>query len=287
MPQFDPRLLESAPLARRMAPQLCPTEAAGGGCAWIHGFWQYLRLLGLASTPGLHAAFFGDQLLDGAAAPRILISGAADYSMLDVVASALRRGGRRADITVVDRCETPLMLNRWFAEREGLSIATVRRDIFDFAADAPFDVICTHSFLSEIPAERWPSLLGRWRGLLRPGGIAITVNRVRSGDSAAAVGFTEAQAAALRAAALEIATSLGAAWPGDPRDLARQAETYMSRRRTYAPCSRDDVARLFEGAGFRLKALSCGPVTEGVRSDLDGPTLPGSADYARIAAVKA
>ena len=45
-------LLESAPLARQMAPRLCRRDSATGeSCAWIHGLWQYLRLLGLASTP--------------------------------------------------------------------------------------------------------------------------------------------------------------------------------------------------------------------------------------------
>jgi SAM-dependent methyltransferase len=287
-PTVEEPLLESAPLARQLARQLCRIDpATGDSCAWIHGFWQYLRMLGLASTPGLHAQFFIDALkacASGAARPRVLISGAADYSMLSLVNRAFRERDVAPDITVVDQCETPLRLNCWYAERAGIGIATVHRDIFDYAEARTFDAVCTHSFFSEIPPGRWPDLLGRWRRLLRPGGVAITVNRVRPGDVAGSVGFTSAQAGAFHAAVLEKAQSLGPAWRADLLELAREAETYMTRRRTYPIRSREEIRSLFEGAGFVLDSLTCGPVTSGVRHDVSGPTTPGSADYARIVA---
>lgn len=288
LPRIDEPLLESAPLAWRMAPQLCLTASGTDErCAWIHGFWQYLRLLGLASTPGLHARFFSDTLkvcAGSSAKPRVLISGAADYSMLTVVVQAFREINVSPDITIVDQCETPLMLNRWLANREGIGITTIRRDIFGYTENRLFDAVCTHSFLSEIPPGRWPDLLGKWRQLLRPGGVAITVNRVRPGENSTAVGFTPAQADVFRAAILEKARSLGPAWQADPLELVRQAEIYMSRRRTYAIRSREDVISLFEGAGFGLDSLSCGPIDAGVRHEVSGPTTPGNADYARIVA---
>jgi hypothetical protein len=288
MAQIEEPLLESAPLARQLALRLCQIDpATGDSCAWIHGFWQYLRLLGLASTPGLHAGFFSDALkgcAGTAARPRVLISGAADYSMLAVVVQAFREVAVRPDITVVDQCETPLMLNRWLADREGFDVTTVHSNIFEYTEARPFDAVCTHSFLSELPSERWPVLLGKWRRLLRPGGAAITVNRVRPGDSSTAIGFSPEQAGAFRAAILEKAQFLGRTWQGDPQELARQAETYMSRRRTYAIRSRADVVALFEGAGFTLGSLACGPITVGVQHGVSGPTTPGNADYARIVA---
>jgi len=58
----------------------------------------------------------------------------------------------------------------------------------------------------------------------------------------------------------------------------------MSRRSSYAVRSRDEILALFEGAGFGMDELSCGPVAAAVRHDVSGPTTPGSAEYARIVA---
>lgn len=290
MAQITEPILESAPLARRLAPQLCRKDpGTGESCAWIHGFWQYMRLLGLASTPALHSEFYADALkvcARGSGRPRVLISGAADYSMLVVVVQAFRETGVSPDVTIVDQCETPLMLNRWLADREAIEITTLHRDIFDCAEPGRFDAICTHSFLSEIPSGRWPDLLGKWRELLRPGGAAITVNRVRTGGSSSAVGFTSDQADAFRAAVLEKARTLGPAWQAEPLEVVREAETYMTRRRTYALRSREEAIALFEGAGFTMGSLSCGPVTAGVPHGVSGPSTPGKAEYARIVARK-
>src|SRR5262245_36311726 len=96
----------SAPLARRLAPQLCHKDPASGeSCAWQHGLWQYLRILGMNHSPRAHAAFLLEALA-ATARPgmRVLVSGAADYSMLAHVLAATRA----AEVTVLDVCETPL-----------------------------------------------------------------------------------------------------------------------------------------------------------------------------------
>lgn len=284
----EPLLLESAPLAWRLAPGLCRKDPASGeSCAWIHGFWQYLRLLGLASTPSLHVSFFSDALASlarGSAAPRVLISGAADYSMLARVLGAYRARGFQPEITVVDQCETPLMLNRWFAERAGAEIATRLCDIFDYSEARPYDVVCTHSFLSEFPRDRWPRLVGKWRELLRPGGAAITINRVRPASGPAPNQFTPGQTETFRAAVVAGAPTLPEAAAADPALLEQAAVTYSSRRRTWPAQSREHLVALFENAGFRIESLSLGAVAGGTPGGISGPTTPGSADYARIVA---
>lgn len=286
--QLDESLVECAALARRTAPELCRREpAAGESCAWLHGYWPYLRLLGLASTPDNHAGFFLGAIrstMSRTRAPRVLVSGAADYSMLALVIQAYRQQNVRPDITVVDQCETPLALNRWHAQKAGLEITTRRCDMFEYAEPLPFDAVCTHSFLSEFPPERRSELLGKWRHLLNPGGAVITVNRLRPAGGSAPVGFTPEQARAFRAAVLQQAQSLGATLQADPLELARGAEAYMSRRSSYAVRSRDEIVALFESAGFRMDELSSGPVVAAARQDVSGPTTPGGAEYARIVA---
>jgi SAM-dependent methyltransferase len=288
MKQIVEPLPESAPLAWRRAPQLCSKDpTTDESCAWIHGFWQYLRLLGLASTPGLHSRFFIDALAAcgvAGASRKVLISGAADYAMLDLVIQAHKAGDVRADITVVDRCETPLMLNRWFAERAGTDITTRHRDIFDYTDVRGFDAVCTHSFLSELPPARWPQLLDKWRQLLRPGGVVITINRLRPDAGSEPRGFTPEQATSFRDAVTEQARSLGRALDVTALQLVEAADTYISRRRSYAPRSPQQLAELFEGAGLKVDTLLHGPVATGARSGISGPTTPGNADYARIVA---
>lgn len=282
-------LLESAPLARRLARRLCRADAATGEtCAWLHGIWQYLRLLGLASTPALHAEFFLPALksvVGGREAPRVLISGAADYSMLALVLEACRDLGTPAAVTVVDQCETPLAINRWYAERAGLEIATRHGDIFGYSEPASYDAVCTHSFLSELPPEKRSLLFGRWRELLRPGGAAIIVNRIRPAGGLGPARATPAQVRIFGAAVLEQARAIGPGLSCDPLELAREAEAYMRQRIVYA-VPREEITRLLESAGFAIQSLSCGPATAVVRQEVTGPTTPGGADYARVVARK-
>ncbi len=47
---------------------------------------------------------------------RILISGAADYALLARIVTMASRHNATPEITVLDRCETPLRLNSWYAK---------------------------------------------------------------------------------------------------------------------------------------------------------------------------
>ena len=191
-------LLESAPLARAKAADVCgagyPDE---GGCAWYHGVWQYFRLLGVVSAPDRHAGFFRDTLgalFAARADARLLISGTADYGLLALVLAI--PGADTASITVADRCETPLFLCRWYAERAGHTIATTATDITALEAIEPFDALCCHSFLSQFrPSER-PALMASWRRVLRPGGQVITNTRLDPAWREERSGFSPAQVAA-------------------------------------------------------------------------------------------
>src|SRR5262249_11259435 len=113
-------IIESAPIAHDVAQRLCIRDPViSETCAWYHGFWQYLRVMGLNKTSVGHGTFFIDTLRSlrpRDATPRVLVSGSADYSMPAHVLFAFADAGT-VDLTVVDRCETPLYLSRWYAER--------------------------------------------------------------------------------------------------------------------------------------------------------------------------
>jgi SAM-dependent methyltransferase len=279
-------LRESAPLAHALAPTLCRADpATGERCAWNHGLWQYLRLFGLVTTPVHHRDFFARALSappEGAQPARILVSGSADYAMLAEVLGAMH--GRAASITVLDICETPLALNRWYAARLSQPIETQRADILAYDAAQPFDAICTHAFLAMFAPQRRPALLGRWRALLRPGGRVITVNRVRPGFGGAQAGFGAGEVRAFRDAVLARAQAMRDVLPIEPEALAREAEDYARLQRVYPVRSAEEVRALFEDGGFRIDEFTCAPIERRAQNPIAAPTVPGDADYVRVVA---
>lgn len=290
MTQLEEPVLESAPLARQLAPRLCRTDpATGASCAWNHGFWQYLRALGMVTTPQHHADFFAQALgkVDsGSATPRVLISGAADYSMLAHVLWAF--GARRVvpRITVVDLCETPLALNDWYARRANLQIERACCNVLDYRGSAPCDAVCSHSFLGQFaPAER-RRLMAKWRELLRPGGLVATVNRIRPGSGPGRLGFTPEQAQAFRGMVARKAAALREQLDVLPVELEEWAAAYAARQSAYPVASREELVELFEAAGFRLDQVSCAGVAGAARTPVSGPTAPGGAEYACVIATR-
>src|SRR5207244_13056440 len=92
-------LAESAPVSRRLAQEHCrPRPGGGETCAWYHGFWQYLRLMGLAKTSGGQATFLFETLRGLARAggsPKVLVPGSASSSKRAPTPVASRTGRSR------------------------------------------------------------------------------------------------------------------------------------------------------------------------------------------------
>jgi SAM-dependent methyltransferase len=276
----------SAPLAWREAPALCWRDADGSRCDWFHRIWQVLRLLGLNTTPEHHAAFFEQALhtLSDSSEPRVLISGTADYSMLARLLPAFRARGARPAITVFDRCETALMLNRWYAEREGLAISTARGDAADYAGAPGYDVVCTHSFLGQFDPQRRLQLLDSWRRLLRPGGLLLTINRLRPDAGSGWLGYSPQQAEKLAENVRHGAARVGALLGATPTELGEAALRYAQRMGAWPIRSEAEIRELCERSGFRVEQLSAEPVELAASAGLTGPTVPGGAPYAQLAA---
>lgn len=289
-PQAEP-LEEGAPLAHRLARRLCAEAPGGGTCRWNHGLWLYLRLFGLITTPVHHTEFFARAFRAAAAranggAVRLLVSGAADFGMLSQVLRAFRSAGSEPLITVVDVCETPLELSRWYAGREGCEIQTCRSDILQFETAERFDMVCTHSFLGQFDGPARARLAAKWFGLLRPGGRVATVNRIRPGMTGPWVGFDARQAEAFLA---EVDACIArATLPADVdasvlRDMARD---YAAKFGAWPVASESQIRELFEGAGLRMEELQCALVDTQGGGRISGPSTPGGALYACILAMR-
>jgi SAM-dependent methyltransferase len=285
----DQSLLRSAPVARALAIENCP-NAIGGDCTWYHGVWQYLRALGVLKKAGGHATFFTDTLRtlahrDGVR--RVLISGAADDAMALIAIHAFGEAGVPLDLTIVDRCATPLALSTWSAKLVGISVNTCHADLLDFAAETPFDAIVTSSFLAFVDSDSRPPMFAHWASLLRPGGRLLFTNRLRAGASAAAVGFSADQAqrfcAKVRAAAERRQDEIGI----DPVTLETWTREYTAQLRAFPLRSVDEVLELLRPAGFTPEQLDTAlfaglPGNETVT----GPSSADRGDYVRVLATR-
>jgi SAM-dependent methyltransferase len=175
-------LAESAPFAYQWAGLYCLEHS----CRSYHQFWQYLRLLGIGSTLGGHPEVYLEAFKSihtqwreqAAGKKRILIAGAADYSMLAHLWKVFRFHPSRLEISVLDRCKTPLELNRWYAEKYGFSIRLIESDIL-LLEDDRYDLIVTSSFLGNFDPGSRRDLFHRIHRLLRKDGQFISSNRLR------------------------------------------------------------------------------------------------------------
>jgi SAM-dependent methyltransferase len=178
---YEP-LSASAPMSHKWAGLYCGPHF----CQSYHRFWQYLRLMGLGSTLGGHPgayleAFTSLQTLWQNQKPgkrRILIAGAADYSMLAHLWQVFQLYPGSLEISVLDRCQTPLKLNQWYAEPRGISIRLLESDIL-LLEEEEYDLIVTSSFLGNFDPDARFELFNRINRLLRKDGQFISSNRLR------------------------------------------------------------------------------------------------------------
>lgn len=275
-------LQQSIPLARHWASTLCRhVDDSGHSCAPFHEIWQILRCLGLNTTPVEHREFFINAMTPAirAGARRVLISGTADYAMLQVVQEVFAANGVAPDVTVLDICETPLRLCQWYADKMNLSIRTPNGDVLAWRDETPYDLICTHSFLGLFDQTRRQELVCRWHGLLAHGGRVLSVNRVRPG-APVKVSFTPDQATKFVRQVSQLLAKSQLASSYDAQEIAVLANRYIGHRVVYPVRDEEEISTLFSSSGFRLEYLDTELLASEHSSVPAGPTLRGGARYA-------
>ncbi|GAA2008689.1 class I SAM-dependent methyltransferase [Catenulispora subtropica] len=251
-------LRASAPKSADYARAHCRPESPGGeSCAWYHGVWQYLRLCGLVSSPAWHREFYDKALrraYEGveSSTPRVLISGTADFSMLEQV---LHSAGRpdAVDVTVIDRCPTPVEACRWYAGRRAARITGKIVDLFTHTMqDASFDVITSDAFLTRFSAAQTAEVLEVWRALLAVGGVAVTTVRLHGAEDHRT--DPEADVSAFVARLRRTARGAMKASTLDIDRIAEGAAVYARRMRSEDLGDEGAVLRAFREGGFEVLA---------------------------------
>ncbi len=239
----------------------------------------------LAASPRHQATFFPQALQmlhHGRDSLRILISGAADYSILAHVLHACQKSGITASITVTDICDTPLKLNEWYAGRAGIKIHTLQADILDYRPETSFDIICSHSFLGQFDAARRTSIVSHWRHLLAQGGAVLTTNRIRPETLHDPVKFSEPQTQAFLKTVSARANCTGP----DLDRLLERAQLYARHLHAYA-ISEFDLIALFTDLGYHIADQSVVNSAGSTTHQIRGLAIPAEARHACIIATRA
>ena len=282
----DEPLHESAPVAWALA----ATHCAGGsqsadGCFWYHRVWQYLRLLDIITSIRTNTPFLLGTLQRLAPShPRVLISGSADYAMLAHLRHAY--AARPLDVTMLDRCATPVAVNQWYAARHGMTMTPVCGDALAVETDRPFDLVCTHNFVGRFDPASRQRLIDRWHAVLRPGGVVVTTQRVRPGERGRHASYSEGAARALAGKVVEAAT-VYAGPLGVPLDeLGDATYEYARRKAAYAITSAAEIVDAFERAGFEVNLADEGGGQAERESDRPSSTAGLETFRMRIIATK-
>ncbi|NND44143.1 MAG: class I SAM-dependent methyltransferase [Xanthomonadales bacterium] len=279
----------SAPLALQWSRQYCVQPGgATEACAWYHGSWQTLRLLGVFQSIRSDDDFFLPELdcLLGNGVRDILISGAADFALLSRI--ALMAGARIGDIrvTVIDRCATPLRLNEWLGKRLGLSITTIQGDVLSLQAAGQFDLVCTHSFICFFDQQQRSELIRRWHDLLRPNGKVLTAQRARTNDTEPVIRYREAEILAMAERARRLATDQFDRLGIDPSLAHQLALGYGRHHWTYLVRTPAEIRQLFNEQGFSLERFEPPGDQPAINDPPGTPNQSGSVRW-RILASKA
>jgi SAM-dependent methyltransferase len=247
---------ESAPLAWQQAPRLCCRDPRSHeSCEAYHRVWQYLRLFDLIGSMESDAAFFQRQFRGMARSmrfPRVLVSATADYWMLAQLAAAYAAERAPLDVTIADRCGTPLMLNRWYGSRLGLEVRTREADLLTFD-DEPYDVICTHSFLGRFDVEDRSVLLQRWHTLLRAGGKIVTSQRIRPGSTRTLNGFSASEVEALAQRVGRAAAERHQFNGPEPDGLVAVVRDYAASKKSHVIRDPERLLESMRQAGFGIE----------------------------------
>jgi len=271
---------EAIALALAEAPSLCAGNPFGD-CRWYHTSWPVLKGLGVFISLKSDDDFLLPQLSSALAggARRILISGTADAGMLARIAACRDAAPDGLDITVLDCCPTPLALCRQYAALAGLSIRTVQADILTYKEEgAPYDLICTHSFLTFFDAAQRLQLVKQWHALLKPGGAVITAQRVRPDETALITRYPADEVDALQDKAERLAALHGAALGVDAALARHSAWLYGAHHHTHLIADADELRMPFDAAGFVFRHFSPPPADAPVA---DVPGAPGNAQAVR------
>lgn len=237
-----------------------------GACRDYHIIASYLRSVGLG---GIGPEFAWESQIDtlvrataGRGTVRWLLAGSADAGLPGLIGGvAAAQPGSEHRITVVDRCETPLVLCRAHAEAEGSTIETVHADLRDFRRDGAFDAVLMHFTTIFFPDEEIVAFFRHAASWLAPGGVLVIGYLHDRPSPEPPRGPGPAMRAWRRAVVREDAAA-------GRLDLPEDIEAFIERIEPRAPRARDrrfvidDALAVVRAAGLRPREVALLPFAD-------------------------
>jgi len=250
-------------------------------CNWYHGSWQYLRLVGLVSTPKWHERFYQDSLnrsLSNEKNASILISGTADYGILEQIYKS-EHIKNVSDVTVMDICESPLYICKWYHDKYAMNIPfinfnIIKRDIMNnMIAENSQTVIIADAFLTRFDNISREIIIAQWLRMLKPNGFVITTIRIEKTKSGMIKASTRDVDKFVKKTE-DIVNTKGILFSYLSDTITEKAKKYAKKIVSNPINNLDDIYKLFKGFDVNF-------VTAEVEGEINNETI-----YARVIAKK-
>ena len=249
-------LIELACIQAELSERRCSAP-----CRDYHAAWPVLRAAGLVGGIDADRQPFLDilgPLFRCDAGRRILIAGCADSALLSLVAGV---APATSQITIVDRCGTPLDICRRVAE-PNLLLETRQADLLSYQPEAPFDLIVCHSLLPFFCDTERRELLRRLATWLAPQGNMVLAVRLKPSSDVGVreqsqtgqwVAARAAEAGRMLAERLSV-EALGVAWRSNQDERLEGYYRFMATQNLSYSCADDAIAE-FRRAGLNVTAI--------------------------------
>jgi SAM-dependent methyltransferase len=225
-------------------------QARCDSCRDYHALWPYRRLSGIANGFEADAELLAEHLRRVLPERgRLLIAGAADAGLLALALSATE--ALAPNVSVADRCATPLAVCSAFAESRGVAVATLQEDLPSFDHTSDYDVIFAHSILQFMDEAHRVPFLRRLRNALTERGRLVFAERLRppGRDEQRHGSYVDDTVNGLAAAGIPLPEEEGAF----RRRL--EADVESRRSRLSQALGAEDLGHYLEAAGLRLRSL--------------------------------
>jgi hypothetical protein len=227
-------------------------------CSGYHVGWIALQCLDLISGLSSERAWIAQDLRRLHATHPLqncLIVGSADFGILSILHEALGAAIQDIEVTVSDRCHTPLELCQKYASHFGFRIHVQQGDLLDMDCSRRYDLIIGHSILSFLNPSmhaKWVAQLG---SCLARQGVLILYQSIRVGYDDHILQYDRAEIVSLIAHA-QILVQTG----GEREGLLTMAEAsdiveaFCAAKKTFALTSSSDIENAFRQAQLTVES---------------------------------
>jgi len=249
LPSISEPLEDLARLAFDHAEALCAPEDR---CVNYHRFWSLLRVLDMDGRLPRGGPFLSQNFRDIAPQTgrlRVLLAGAADTGVPALILNTVLDAGLAPELTVIDRCRTPLSQIGRFSEMCGLQITTEHGPLWD-CTETGFDAVVTHNvmlFNTDGDRKRIYAMAAR---VLRPGGRLLSIETLCDSFTPRPPEKTEEMTASF------VARMRGKGLPeNELARLGEAAKAFWSRQNRAEVYPEARLREHVAGAGLRLRRL--------------------------------